>query len=277
MRFIITIENTDIQQVPINYQYPVSVWINKTFSRAEGKFSDWLETNGYSFTGSSRFNLYNFSGIQFNGAGFKNAPYPSLHVPPGKHQFQISVLMEKEAAVFIKELFMNQKLYINSKELRTLFTVTAAEKISDPETEGKTAFRALSPVVVSKPKENASGKLISQYLAPDSEEYSRLLHENVIKRFVDATAGKAGGRQNTDTFVRISDIPFDTDLWKFKVIGSPRARLQTIKAGTPDQSKIKGYVFDFELTAPPELLAFIYATGIGEKGSLGFGFIEQIT
>jgi CRISPR/Cas system endoribonuclease Cas6 (RAMP superfamily) len=51
MRFLITIENSEIQQVPINYQYPVSIWINKIFSRAEGAFKEWLDTNGYSFSG----------------------------------------------------------------------------------------------------------------------------------------------------------------------------------------------------------------------------------
>jgi len=277
MRFLITIENSEIQQVPINYQYPLSIWVNRIFSRAEGAFKEWLDTNGYSFKSPLSFSLYNFSGIQFYGSGFKNAPSPSLHVPPGKHQFQLSVFMGEESAAFITELFTNQELYINSKELRTKFTVTSVEKLSSPKLEETTTFRALSPVVISKPKENASGKLISQYLAPDNEEYGKLLHENIIKRYVEATAGKGEGQPNTDrSFVRVSDIPFDTGLWNLKVIGSPKARLQTIKAGTPNQSKIKGFVFDFKLTAPPELLSFIYATGIGEKGSLGFGFVEKI-
>ncbi|MGF1587255.1 MAG: CRISPR-associated endoribonuclease Cas6 [Bacteroidales bacterium] len=274
MRFLITIENSEIQQVPINYQYPVSIWINRIFSRAEGTFKEWLDINGYTFSGPSRFSLYNFSGIQFYGSGFKNDPSPSLHVPPGKHQFQLSVFMGNEASAYITELFMNQELYINSKDLRTKFTVTSVEKLSMPKLEETTTFRALSPVVISKPKENASGKLISQYLAPDNEEYGRLLHENILKRYIDATTGKIGQEDPDKPFVRVSDIPFDTSLWEIKVTGSPKARLQTIKAGTPNQSKIKGFVFDFELTAPPELLSFIYATGIGEKGSLGFGFVE---
>ena len=274
MRFLITIENSEIQQVPINYQYPVSIWINKIFNKAEGAFKEWLDTNGYSFSGPSRFSLYNFSGIQFYGSGFKNDPSPSLHVPPGKHQFQLSVFMEEEAAVFINKLFVDQELYINSKELRTKFTVTSVEKLSRPKLEETTTFRALSPVVVSKPKENASGKLISQYLAPDNEEYGKLLHENILKRYIGATTVKIGQENPDKPFVRISDIPFDTSLWDFKISGPFKARLQTIKAGTPNQSKIKGFVFDFELIAPPELLSFIYSTGIGEKGSLGFGFVE---
>jgi CRISPR-associated endoribonuclease Cas6 len=144
-------------------------------------------------------------------------------VPPGKHQFQLSVFMEEEAAAFINGLFVKQELYINSKDLRTKFTVTSVEKLSRPKLEGTTSFRALSPVVVSKPKENAAGKLISQYLAPDNEEYSMLLHENILKRYIDAATGKTVRENPNKPFVRISDIPFDTGLWNLQVIGSPKA------------------------------------------------------
>jgi CRISPR-associated endoribonuclease Cas6 len=205
----------------------------------------------------------------------KTTPLPLCMYHPENTSFRLSVFMENEAAAFITELFINQELYINSKELRTKFTVTSVEKLSRPKLEETTTFRALSPVVVSKPKENAAGKLISQYLAPDNEEYGRLLHENILKRYIDATTGKIGTAWTPINLLSA----FQTSLLipvcgKIKVTGSPKARLQTIKAGTPNQSKIKGFVFDFELTAPPELLSFIYATGIGEKGSLGFGFVE---
>lgn len=277
MRFIITIENTDVQTVPINYQYPVSAWIYKIFSRADKHFTEWLHDRGYKFTGTGKFNLFTFSGIQFQGANFKNEPSPSLVVPAGKHQFQVSFVLEEEATVFISALFMNQELYINSKEFRSTFLVTSVKHKPKPRFEKVSAFSALSPVVLSQPREDASGKTVAQYLSPDKEEYSKLLHENTLLRYLESPAGKTTDQEGrAKPFVRYSELPFDPDYWKLTIHGTPKAKLQTIKAGTPNQTRIKGYLFDFELSAPPALLEFIYDAGIGEKGSLGFGFTEKI-
>jgi CRISPR-associated endoribonuclease Cas6 len=58
------------------------------------------------------------------------------------------------------------------------------------------------------------------------------------------------------------------------LIGIPRSKLITIKQDTLEQSKIRGYLFDFELTALPEIHHLILSCGAGEKNSLGFGWVE---
>jgi len=47
-----------------------------------------------------------------------------------------------------------------------------------------------------------------------------------------------------------------------------------IKAGRKEETQVRGYVFTFRLEADRELLKVGYEAGVGEKGSLGFGFVE---
>lgn len=65
---------------------------------------------------------------------------------------------------------------------------------------------------------------------------------------------------------------FDFNL---KPNGQPKSKRITLKPGTPQQSKVKGYVYNFELTAPTEIHRLILAAGIGEKNSTGFGWVER--
>ena len=52
--------------------------------------------------------------------------------------------------------------------------------------------------------------------------------------------------------------------------------LITIKAGTPQQTRIRGYRYRFRLTAPEELMHIASEGGIGEECSQGFGYVVNI-
>jgi CRISPR-associated endoribonuclease Cas6 len=52
---------------------------------------------------------------------------------------------------------------------------------------------------------------------------------------------------------------------------NPVSRLQTIKAHTNEEVKVRGYLFDFEITAPPQLIKTGYESGFGAMNALGFG------
>ena len=47
-----------------------------------------------------------------------------------------------------------------------------------------------------------------------------------------------------------------------------------MKPGTPEESRIVGNLFDFELTAPEEIHRMIWGAGVSEKSSAGFGWVE---
>ena len=278
MRFIIKLENRSQQQLPVNYQYPLSAWIYRVFNRADSTFAEWLHHHGYSFDGNRRFKLFAFSGLQLDSARFSKSPLPSLIVPPGTHRWVVSFMMEEAAGQFIKALFTDQELSVGAQGLSASFNITGVEQSATPVFGETVSFGCLSPVVISKPRETASGRLIAQYLPPDDKSYSQLLHDNLLRRYIAAKVSKITGivRNRTEREV-LADLPFDPGLWQFNVLSNPRSRLQTIKEGTEAETKIKGFMYDFEITAPPELLQLAYNAGLGEKGSLGFGCINEKT
>lgn len=61
---------------------------------------------------------------------------------------------------------------------------------------------------------------------------------------------------------------------KFRLTGNFRSQLVKIKADTADETLIKGFTYNFKISAPVELLQIDYFAGFGEKNSLGFGSVE---
>jgi CRISPR-associated endoribonuclease Cas6 len=51
--------------------------------------------------------------------------------------------------------------------------------------------------------------------------------------------------------------------------------LITLKPYTPQQSKVRGFLFSFSLTAPEEIHRLIMGAGFGEKNAQGFGWVEK--
>jgi CRISPR-associated endoribonuclease Cas6 len=63
----------------------------------------------------------------------------------------------------------------------------------------------------------------------------------------------------------------------FRVLnGDPKPVLIRIKTGTLEETRIKGYMCRFVIGLPEVLMKLMYESGIGEKGSLGFGMVKLI-
>ena len=64
--------------------------------------------------------------------------------------------------------------------------------------------------------------------------------------------------------------------YDFTVTNVLKSKLITIKADTPQQTRVKGFLCEFRMKAPKELMNIMYESGIAEKGSSGFGMVEKI-
>ena len=70
---------------------------------------------------------------------------------------------------------------------------------------------------------------------------------------------------------------FNSDFdFKFETLSKPKSVLVTIKSGTPQQTRVRGFMCKYRMTAPSELMKIAYDAGVGEKGSLGFGMVEVL-
>lgn len=257
--------SVDKQQnlIPINYQYPISSWIYKTIHASDSSFSSWLHDHGYSL-GNRRFKLFTFSNIYF-------VPYwkrqgDRIKIFSGKADLRLSFYVEQAVENFIIGLFQKQAFLVGDCHSQGRFEVKAVEGLPQPVFRNKMRFRGVQPICISH---GSRRRNYAEYLIPGQELYQQLFLDNLIYKYLIAL------RPN-ERFEDVKQELVEKCPIELKILNQPRSKLITIKAGTKQESKVRGYMYDFELTAPIELIEFGYVAGFGEKNALGFGFVDVL-
>ena len=261
MRFNIVLERTGNEKyIPINYQYELSSAIYRIVDQADSEFAKFLHHQGYRANGRP-FRLFSFSRMFFRGFKVLTASGRIEHY--GREvRLEVSFLVDRIAEEFIKGLFMNQEIFLGDKISGTTYQVQRIESVSTPIFQHVMHYRCLSPILVRR-KRPTGGE---DYLNPLEEGYAELILENLLSKSLalsTVSTGEGGGG--------LSDERPVLDL---KLIGKIYKNGVTIKQLTPQQSKLIGYSYEFELSAPVELQEIGYYAGFGHLGSQGFGCVE---
>ncbi len=256
MRFKLTFSrNTDLDYLTIDYQYYISAWIYKVIGHGNHEFSDFLHTVGWG-DGYKKFKLFCYSPLNFGKP--KLLKEKSLfQIQQQELSLQVSFQIPEAAEQFIIGLFNNQQAFVGNQTNGIHLRVKQVERLPDPALAETIIYKALSPIVVSYKGENT----YAQYLAPTDTNYDELLKQNLINKY-----------QSIPGIENLSD-DFN---FVFKQLGEPKSKLIMIKPDTLEQSKVRGYLFDFSLTCPVVIHQLIASAGIGEKNSMGFGWVEII-
>ena len=241
--------------IPINYQYPVASWIYKTLHYGNPQFSEWLHEQGYSFE-KRRFKLFTFSPFQFQRA---KANGDRLIAQGQECSISLRFMVPDALQHFVGGCFTQQRFGIGDRISQSDFTVKTISIEQEPEFKGPMRFRAIAPVCVSKPVD-FHGKFSAYYLPPDGPEFAPRLLTNLAEKYQSANPHHAAVAP--EGYV--------------KILNEPRSKLVSIKDGSPHESKIRGYCFDFEIDADPRLLRTGFYAGFGEKNSLGFGYGDLV-
>jgi CRISPR-associated endoribonuclease Cas6 len=244
--------------IPINYQYEVSAWIYKTIHFGDPVFSEWLHTHGYC-DGRKTFKLFTFSGIQAFPYQIKG---DRLIIQALQASITISFYLDEAAEPFIIGLFKKQEFSIGDSRSRMDFSISAVERLPDIDIRPTMQFKALSPIVISTLEPEISKN--AQYLDPQHVNYQQLFFRNLLAKY---NATNKGAHDHEETFLGKCGL---------KILNAPRSKLLLIKAGTEQETKIRGFTFDFEITATSELIEMGYEAGFGEKNSMGFGCCSLI-
>ncbi len=238
--------------LPLNYQYEQSAVIYKILSKSDAAYSEWLHENGF----------------QFRDKQFKLFTFACLHIPKLKRQgdfiqilcdtieWDISFLPERSTQNFISGLFQQQTFKLGNVDTKVQFTVKNIDLLPSPEFSETMKFKTLSSICLASMR--PEGGLA--YISPDDSGALELIRSNLLMKYKAFTG---------------EDFPLNDFHFEFKVLSKPESKLITIKANTPEQSKVRGYKCQFQLTAPVELMKIAYESGIGGKGSLGFGMIGE--
>jgi CRISPR-associated endoribonuclease Cas6 len=245
--------------LPLNYQYPVSAWIYKVLSTANKEFADMLHDNGYRLLNGKTFKLFTFSRLQF--------PKHTWKIIPGSDRMQIwsrnawltiSFQLPEQSENFVMGLFKEQHAFIGDKVSGIDMNVENLEILDvNKITQENISLKAITPIVLGL---DIEGEENEQYVTPVHPGYRDVFLNNLIDKY------KATGKTNYATG--------DLDL-KIKKLYAKTA-MQVIKANTDAETKVKAYYFDFEITAPKEIIEVGLNAGFGSMNSLGFGFCDVV-
>ena len=257
MRFNLTLQiQPEVMgnEMPINYQYPLQAAIYHTLAKSDLEFSTWLHENGYQQDGK-RFKLFTFSNLIVPQYGIDKGR-ERLIVKSDVVTLYISFLPEKSTQQFIQGLFQQQTIQVADYISGVQFLVREIQVMPPLDYHPDMAFKTLSPVCISLRNERG----LMDYLAPTDPRYESGILTGLLARY-DAIHGQ----------------PFSgTPYCHLQLLKEPKSALVRIKAGTPNETRVRGYRYQFKIDLPEELMQIAYESGLGEKGSMGFGMIENI-
>jgi CRISPR-associated endoribonuclease Cas6 len=254
MKFLINLSVDSVcfgNILPVNYQYELSSYIYRTLTRSNYTYSEWLHQNGF-VANSKQFRLFSFSNLLL--PNFKIVA-DRLSINSLKCGLIISFLPEKNTHEFVRGLFKDQQFSIGDQQSKVAFVVSEIEMLAEPDFTVDHQFVTLSPVCITR-KETKSNRII--YEMPESDYAKKALLMNLKNKYA---AFYEKGFDSNEQF----------DL---KLLSNPHSKLIGIKTNTAQQTRVKGYHFNFALQADPAILHTMYHAGLGEKNAIGFGHIE---
>jgi CRISPR-associated endoribonuclease Cas6 len=238
-------------EMPINYQYPLQAAIYRTLAQSDLEFATWLHENGYQQDGK-RFKLFAFSNLIVPQYGI-DKERERLVVKSDFVTLFISFLPEKSTRKFIQGVFRDRTFQVADCLSGVQFMVREIKVMRPLEYQPEMTFRTFSPVCISLRNDHNQ----MDYLAPNDPRYELGILTGLLARY-NAIYGE----------------PYSGEPYcHLQLLSEPKPTLIRIKAGTPNETRVRGYRYQFKIDLPEELMLIAYESGLGEKGSMGFGMI----
>ncbi len=241
--------------LPVDYQYAMSAAIYKLISHGDEAYSRFLHNEGYSSGGLKHFKLFTFSALSL--PKFKLWRDKGVFELIDKQvSFVVSFMADQAAEAFVKGMFVNQQLSIGDRFNRIDAEVSTIEALPRPVFSETMEYRCLSPLTLSIAE---PGKKHATYLEATDSRFGLQLFNNLISKSLAFVVAGA------DAY----EAPFES--LKFELLGENKTKLIAIKAYTDGQTRVRGNLCTFRLTAPVFLHELGYYGGFGEGNAMGFG------
>jgi CRISPR-associated endoribonuclease Cas6 len=245
--------------LPYSYQYELSAWIYKMISGSNSELATFLHDKGYG-QGFKNFKLFTFSNIYL--PRFSTSPQ-GLQILSSTIDFTISFLVDQVAESMIRSLFEQQRFTLGNRQHQVPLKVESVLAQAYQISSNTVQFKTTSPLVVSDFETTEKGSTQAKYLHPHDDRYETLFFKNLQDKYQSAVQHQIIAPATE----AVQDAPM-----QLQVLGNKmRSKLVEIKAGTAAATKVRGYMFDFELTAPVALLRVGYLGGFGAQSAMGFG------
>lgn len=248
--------------LPFNHQYEVSSWIYKLLATVDAHFAELLHDEGYTEIESSKdFKFFTFSKIEAKSPYSVSVADKGIIIDSGYAELRLAFHLQNAAENFVQGLFQDQRLRIVARDVgRIDFRVETVHRISPPNFSRRMSYELKNPLVLTR--RNADSRH-AEYLAPNDDEYLYYLIKNLLEKRRHLRADASD--------LNIEEVLGESSL---RMLSKPRSKLITIKQGTREQVRVKGYEFRFELETLPELHELGYTSGFGSNNSQGFGCVR---
>ena len=250
MRIEVVFVHEPYQKLPINYQYLISSWIYSVLSKGDEEYASWLHKNGFKHEGKT-YKHFCFS--MLHPKTVKIHPREKvIELVEGPSKIVISFNIDEATQHLVQGLFGDNEIQLSSGNFLVQGKIKKVQLLPKPDFSNSMSFRAITPICISvKTKEQE----YPDYLHPLDEKYENAFINNLVD--------KANSYFGYEEF-NPSDVTFHL------IQGPIRSKLWTIKG-----IDVKGYLFDFALEGPKELLEIGYLSGFGiQNSSLGMGMTK---
>ena len=244
--------------IPMNYSYPLSAAIYKILQKADTDYAAFLHETGY----GKGFKLFTFSQINcpFNIEGDR------MKLLNNTVSFETSFHLPEASQNFIKGLFLSQQIDIADKKSKATFTVASVESLPNPLQSFKeneiisVQLQPISPVVAGVQNEKGN----YDFLSPGDTRFS----DHIIYNWRSKIATCYDEPTATNALLIIEVSPLKKP---------PKSRLITIKANTPAETKIRGWMnFGLKVTGEKRFVEILMNAGVGLYNAQGMGMLEVI-
>ena len=249
MRIKITCDIGEGIRLPINYNYFLTGVIYQFLRESDPEYAQFLHQDGYELE-NRHFKLFTFSQLMAKRREIRG---DQIHFR-SPLTWYVSSSQEPFLQNFAAALMQTGILQVERQRLR----VRDVEVLRQPHFERQMTFRCLSPITMSTVRERAD-KLVTHYCLPDDPQFSELVRQNLIRKYVAVHQQPPGEKSFAMTF----DQEY-IDKRKGRV-----TRLVDYKG-----IKIRGVVSPFHVIGAPALIRVGYECGFGDKNSAGFGMVE---
>lgn len=257
MRFKLTLSADRSHAVlPVNYAYPLSAAIYRIIAKGDAQYTSFLHETGY----GKGFKFFTFSQIDcpFRVEGDR------LLLLSNELHFQVAFHLPQATAHFVKGLFQSEQIDIADKKSGATFSIRTVESLPDPLAGRKNneilhvILRPLSPVVSGMKNERGN----YNFLAPDNP----LFADNLIYNWRNKIGAGYDAVQAEKALLMAEVLSLKHPF---------KSRLMAIKAGTPEETKIRGWLnLGLSVTAEKRFVELLLNAGAGLYNSMGCGMME---
>ncbi|GFN35036.1 CRISPR-associated endoribonuclease Cas6 [Tepidimicrobium xylanilyticum] len=230
-------------RLPLQYNYYVQSMIYKLLKE---KMADFLHEKGFEL-GKRQFKMFCFSPLIGNYKILKETKEIEFN---DQIDLYISSPMIEFLAQLSNSLLLDDYVILSSERLMVKNLEIKKESVKGD----KVMVLALSPVTVYSTLYRPEGRKYTCYYAPNDKEFTRLISENIIKKYMAYYEKEPVNKEFT-----------------IKPIGNSRLHVLTYKG-----TLIKGYSGKFILQGDQSLIELALSSGLGNKNSQGFGFIKLL-